>query len=271
MVYPLKSAGGVAVTQAFVERSGLSEDRRWAIIDTHGQRLRARRFPSVVTVKASPKPDGGLVLAAPRMPDLMVDAPATTNGTVPADLYQLGSLISAGAAADSWLTKVLGRSVRLVWLDDPTRRTVSPTHGGLAGEPLSLADAAPLLLTTTASMWQLDTWIATGAVERGEEPTSPLDPRRFRPNVIVDTDTPFVEDTWTRIRIGGVSFRLAEPCDRCAVTLIDPVTGKRGGKEPLRTLARYRRHAGKVWFGIRIIPNTLGTIQLGDLVISETR
>jgi uncharacterized protein YcbX len=264
-VYPVKSAKGVAVATAGVERWGLRDDRRWAIVDADGRRLKTLRAPAIMSISATPRCDGGLDLSAPGVPDLVIGAPSPTNGYVPVDLYGLDQAVSGGAAADTWLSQVLGRHARLVWLDDPARRPVSPAHGGRSGDPLSLADAAPLLLITTASLRQLDAWIAARATREGEGQPPPLDPRRFRPNVVVDTNVPFIEENWTTVRIGDIRFRLAEHCDRCATTLIDPDTLQRG-REPVRVLARHRRRDGKVWFGIRVIPETSGTIQVGDPV-----
>src|SRR5690606_27859680 len=107
------------------------------------------------------------------------------------------------------------------------------------------------------SLRRLDDWIAEGAVARGEEPPGPLDVARFRPNLVIDGTEPFAEDSWTSVRIGEIDFRVTELCDRCATTIWDPDT-QEGGKEPLRTLAKYRRWDGNTWFGVRLIPETLG-------------
>jgi uncharacterized protein YcbX len=180
-------------------------------------------------------------------------------------MYGLGWALAAGAAADAWVSRAVDRPARLVWLDDPARRPVASSHGGRPGDVVSLADVAPLLLITTASLRQLDAWIAAGAAERGEPAPAPLDPVRFRPNAILDTDEPFAEEAWQRVRIGDVPFRLAEHCDRCATTLIEPSTLD-SGKEPLRTLARYRRRHGATWFGVRVVPQRRGAMAVGDPV-----
>jgi uncharacterized protein len=154
----------------------------------------------------------------------------------------------------------------LGWLDDPRRRSISIDHGGRLGDSLSLADAGPLLLTTTGSLSQLNAWIAEDAAGRGAEPPVPMVMGRFRPSVVVArVDVNFVEDTWRSVRIGSVEFRFAEHCDRCVLTTIDPTTLV-SGKEPLRTLARKRQWNHKTFFGIRLAPVSLGTIQIGDEV-----
>lgn len=94
---------------------------------------------------------------------------------------------------------------------------------------------------------------------------------RFRPNVVVDGDVAFGEDAWKRVRIGAVVSRVSEPCARCVMTTIDPVTLTRG-REPLRTLAKHRRAGNKVLFGANLIPDgvdagdTAAGIAVGDVV-----
>lgn len=82
----------------------------------------------------------------------------------------------------------------------------------------------------------------------------PLPMTRFRPNVVVAGAPPWAEDGWRRLRIGPVMFRAVKGSDRCVFTTIDPDTAAKG-KEPLATLARYRRWDGKTWFGVNLIPD----------------
>jgi uncharacterized protein YcbX len=68
-----------------------------------------------------------------------------------------------------------------------------------------------------------------------------------------------------------VPFRVAEPCPRrCAITTVDQETGV-SGKEPLRTLATYRKSDGEVFFGRNLIHDTLGTVHVGDPVETTPR
>ena len=95
----------------------------------------------------------------------------------------------------------------------------------------------------------------------------PMD--RFRPNLVVAGATAFAEDTWTRLRVGPVQFHASGPCARCPITTTDQQTGVRG-KEPLRTLATYRRSATDptdVNFGQNLIHETkAGRLRIGDPV-----
>ncbi|MDM7853708.1 MOSC domain-containing protein [Cellulomonas alba] len=260
-VYPVKSLRGMDVGAADVERQGLRGDRRWMVIEHDGSNLTARKHPPMLGVRAVADGAAGLRLSAAGLPDLHVEAPGTDVERIEVGLSRVGTATPAGEAADAWLTRALDRPARLVWLDDPTRRSVAPEHGGRPGDTLSFADDGPLLVTTTASMERLNAWIREAHPEHA---TLPME--RFRPNLVVDgADEPFAEDAWRSMRVGDVELRFAEQCDRCVMTTIDLET-LRTGKEPIRTLARHRRWDGKTWFGVRMVPVTTGRVAVGDAV-----
>ncbi|MDQ7907668.1 MOSC domain-containing protein [Phytohabitans sp. ZYX-F-186] len=263
-LYPVKSTRAVAVDRARVEWWGLAGDRRWAVVAPDGEPITARRCRALFTVAASTTPDGGLLLTAPGAPSLAVPPPEPAH-TVPVRFWNLDRAAAGGDAADAWLTTTLGRPARLVWLADTTARAVPTEVGGEPGDVFHLGDTAPLHLVSLGSLRKLDDWIAETAVERGEELPEPLDPGRFRANVVVEGAVAFAEDGWKRLRLGPVDFRVAGPCGRCVMTTIDPES-RTSGKEPIRTLARHRRWDGWAWFGIQLVPETLGEIAVGDPV-----
>jgi uncharacterized protein YcbX len=123
-------------------------------------------------------------------------------------------------------------------------------------------------VATTASLAQLNDWIAQGAQERGEVLPAPLPISRFRPNLVVDGGTAFEEDAWRRVHVGEVTFRVTKPCARCVLTTVDPHTLVRG-KEPIRTLARHRNVGGKTLFAVNLVPENSGTVRIGAPVTVE--
>ncbi|KAA1424621.1 MOSC domain-containing protein [Mumia zhuanghuii] len=257
-LYPVKSAAVLDVSEAAMEPWGLAGDRRWLAIDPTGGKADPLRHPRIFAVRPTLL-DGGILLTADGHPDLFVATPAD-GPRIRIALSRQPDLRYAGPDAAAWLTEVVGTDLRLAWQEDPHARSVSASHGGEPGDALSLADTAPILLTTTASLDRLN-----GLVAEGPEP-DPLPMIRFRPNVVVEGDLePFVEDGWRSVRLGAVPLRFAEHCDRCAITTIDPVTLSRG-KEPVRTLARHRKWDGKTWFGVRLLPVGSGTLHVGDEV-----
>ncbi|HEX8971105.1 MOSC domain-containing protein [Oryzihumus sp.] len=264
-IHPLKSGAILPVEQVGVEPWGLAGDRRWMVVDAEGVLLSAREERDLFTVRAS-TPDSAdtLVLEAPGAPRLAVGRPEAAHAPVRLHRHELLAR-PAGAEADEWLVRVLGRpGVRLVWCDDPTRRSPNPAYGR-PGDSVALADGYPVTLATTASLRQLNDWIAEAALERGEPAPDPLPVQRFRPNLVIDgVDRAFAEDDWKRVRIGEVELRVVKDIDRCVMTTIDPDEPQRRDKEPIRTLSRHRRRDGLTWFGRQLIPDTLGTLRVGD-------
>lgn len=87
---------------------------------------------------------------------------------------------------------------------------------------------------------------------------------RFRPNLVIEGSAAFAEDGWKRIRIGTVEFRVVAPCSRCILTTLDPKTGERSAdREPLMTLAKYRKQEGGVMFGQNLVPDGPGQLEVG--------
>ena len=54
-----------------------------------------------------------------------------------------------------------------------------------------------------------------------------------------------------------------KPCERCVFTTVDQETGETG-KEPLKTLATYRRQNAAVIFGMNLIHRNEGHLRVGD-------
>ncbi len=259
--FPVKSCRGEMLTEATVEPWGLAGDRRWVVVDENGVTLTAREHRSLFFARPTLRADGGLDLTGPDLPGLRVDVPAAD------DLVRIRihkhELTAAGASAeaDAWFSKLLGVSARLIYLDDPTRRHPNPRFAD-PDDSVAGADAYPLLVTTQASLAQLNDWIAEGP-RAGEGPVPMI---RFRPTVVIAGSTPWEEDGWRRVRVGDALFRSVKGCDRCVMTLTDPDTTART-KEPIATLARYRRWDGETWFGMNLIPDTPGArIRVGDEV-----
>ncbi|MBY8872437.1 MOSC domain-containing protein [Micromonospora sp. PLK6-60] len=259
--YPVKGCHRLDHRDARVEPWGLAGDRRWLLVDADGVGVTQRETTDLVRLHARPRP-GGLLLTAPGRPDLDVAEP-TTAAPLPVRVFRSRlpvDALPAGAAADRWLTDLVGRPVRLVWLAHPTRHVRPDGRAHDTGDQVSFADEYPLLLTSTASLAALHDWL----VEAGEEPV-PM--TRFRPNLVIQGAPAWAEDDWAgrRLRIGEVSYRAAGPCDRCVVTTTDQETGVRG-REPLRTLARHRNIDQQLLFGLHLVPEGTGQVAIGDPV-----
>src|SRR5690606_13887724 len=248
------------VEEAEVEPWGLLSDRRWALVDEAGEKVTAREEHRLLGLRVELLDEDTIRIHDGDGDSIPVETPLGL-GPVPVSHSRQGFANPADEDVNWWITERDGRPLRLVWQEDPGVRRVSGAHGGQEGDVLSLADAGPLLLTSEASLAQLREWI--GEAWRQEDPAVSM--LRFRPNVVIDGEVPYAEDSWPGVRLGGVGFRTSEICDRCVMTLVHPET-LQGGKEPIATLSRHRQWEGKTWFGTRLIPLGSGTLHVGDEV-----
>ena len=257
-IYPVKSCHRVDLDAAELEPWGLAGDRRWLVTDPEGVLRTQRVLPGMALIQPTYAADGRLRLQAPGMPDLDVAPPARADGAEEATVTVWrfdGPAARAGRQADEWLTEFLGEPSRLVRMDDTSVRPTNPEYSR-AEDRVSFADGYPLLLTSTASLAALADWI----VEMGGDPV-PM--TRFRPNVVVEGTAPWAEDEWKRVRIGEQVFRMVKRCDRCVMTTVDPERGRFAGQQPLKALRKRHREDGLVFFGVNLIPDTIGPLAVG--------
>lgn len=260
--YPVKSCRGEDLDSAVVEPQGLAGDRRWMLVDADGAAVTAREVNRLVLVHPEITATG-LRVTAPGAEPLDVAVPDPSVQVPVAMWASRFTAAPAGPEADAWFRSSLGVDVRLVHLDDPTRRRTSASFEGGFGDPadrVSMADGYPLLVATEESLAALNDVV----LETAPTGRDPLPMTRFRPNVVVSGFDAWAEDDWRVVRIGEATFRAVKGCARCVLTTIDPDSGERE-KEPIRSLARIRRFDGATWFGVNLVPDTPGvTIRVGD-------
>lgn len=92
----------------------------------------------------------------------------------------------------------------------------------------------------------------------------PVDPLRFRPNVVIDGAEAWSEFGWVgrRFRLGGISAKGESRTTRCAATNVDPETARRDMEIPRALEGLY----GHTDFGIYAAAEGAGTLAIGDLV-----
>lgn len=250
-IHPVKSLAGRRVPEAVVEDRGLRHDRRFMVVDPDGRFLTQRTLPAMATLTAAVEGDL-LILDGPAGAPLPLPL---EGGEVARAVTVWGDRVEAldmGDDAAAWLRDRLGVDARLVRMPQGTRR--SSERARHAGDVVSFADAFPFLLLTEASIEALNARLDV-----------PVDARRFRPNLVVAGATPFAEDGWTTLSIGSVTFHVSKPCARCQIVNVDPDRGV-ATKEPLATLASFRKEGSNVMFGQNLVHDGEGTIRVGDRV-----
>lgn len=264
-LYPIKSLGGVSVESAEVDAKGLCHDRRYMLVTPDGTFITQRTQHQMALIDvAIDIPRNQLRVWHRHAPADVLTLPLVPNqfvGTLPVDIWGSEG-VSARLVhneADGWFSRVLAKPCRLVYMPDDTRRIITSSRVKAPADAervVSFADGLPILIATQSSLDELN--------RRAE---AALSMARFRPNLVVEgLCWPHDEDTWHTFQIGAGTFYGVKPCIRCVLTTIDPLTGERG-KEPLKTLATYRRHGNDILFGENVMPAPAAvgqTIRVGD-------
>lgn len=257
-IYPIKSLGGIRLSESTTERRGLRHDRRWLLVDERNQFLTQRKTPAMALLRLAPAYNGFLLTHVQR-PDLLplyIPFEATPERTLFVTIWDDMVFAWRGTPeADEWLTEALGKVCRLVYMSDMVRRDVEPEMNP-EGQLLSFADSYPFLLIGQSSLDDLNGRLTDSVL---------MD--RFRPNLVVSGGPAFDEDTWEQFQIGDVTFRAVRACGRCVMTTVNQQTAlKSAHGEPLRTLAGYRTIEGKVMFGQNVTVSGRGQLRVGDAV-----
>ncbi|WP_062651584.1 MOSC domain-containing protein [Streptomyces maremycinicus] len=269
--YPVKSMLGEGVTTVAVTEDGLSGDRAYAVLDVTG---------AVGSVK-HPRKWGALLRCRGRLEE---------SGVVQVVLPDGAALAVEDPELDARLSKLLGRPVFL--------SAAVPQHSRLERAVPEYEGGVPDSVRGTAAVDETGVSITTGSVARGTffdfgrvhlvttaslarmrgvYPAGDFDARRFRPNLVVDTDggPGFPEDAWpgSRLRLGEALFRVVVPTPRCVVPTLghDELPADPG---IMRAVARVHRvpvfDLGRLsCLGVYLDVLEAGTVRVGDAIILE--
>src|SRR3954453_5903759 len=227
--YPVKSMLGEALDEVELGPAGVPGDRSYAVLDaedgTVASAKHPRKWAALLGMRAA-------YLDEPRagepLPPVTITFP---DG---------GTRRSDDTDVDAALSAALGRRVRLTsrvpekpvfeeqWPDidglAPTEFIESTTTSHTDGEPVSTiglaAMAPPGAFVDLAVLHVLTT--ATLAALSAAAPGSAFDPRRYRPNVLLDVPDPFAEDEWVGagLDLGEAGIDVAMPTMRCVMTTL---------------------------------------------------
>lgn len=249
--YPIKACKGFDVSAANVERMGLERDRRMMVVTPEGNFLTQREYPRLALVTPALK-NNLLTLSAPNFDSIQIGI-RKWGAPMRVSIWKSKNVdaIDQGDEAAAWFSDWLGALVRLVHFADGFKRKLNPEYAVSPDDHTGFADGYPILLVSDESLQDLNSRL-----------DSPVPMNRFRPNMVVKGCESFAEDTWKRIRVGGIEMALVKPCPRCVVTTIDKETLEKS-REPLKTLNSYRKRDGGAMFGMNVIPLGEGRLEVG--------
>ena len=249
--YPVKSMQGEEVDEILLGTGGVAGDRAYGFVDVETGKLasakRPRRFGALLDCRARfispPTVDGAAPPVEVIFPDGAVVRTDDDDGAEltrrAADLLgrevRLISTVPEGLALDELIPQIegLGENALEALQTDP------PDSQGDRFIPIPVAMAAPGTMLDLAAMHVL----ATSTLRRlaDEHPDGEWDPRRMRPNVLIDDSAePGNEDDWLGcdLHIGEQTVvHIVGPTPRCVMTtLAQPGLPKDSGI--LKTVAR---------------------------------
>jgi uncharacterized protein YcbX len=220
---------GERVERALLGANGIPGDRAWAVRDEERGGIRgAKKIPRLMECRAryaseppasgpAPAPEitlpGGAIVragdanAAERI-SAAVERRVTLWPLLPAsalDHYKRGAPDSPDVLTE--MRAIFGRNA-----DEPLPdfKQFPPELVQYESPPGTYFDAYPLLVVTEATLRKL----------RALAPRSVIDVRRFRPNLVIATETEgFVEAGWSgkQLRVGGATLDVLGPCPRCVM------------------------------------------------------
>ena len=250
-VYPVKSCAGISLRESLLIETGLEFDRAWMAVNERGEAATQRVFPRMALIQPTLK-SYEMILRAPGMLALHI-ALDTVEKPVRAKVwddevaaYDMGDLCA------QWFSDFIGSKLRLLRFDPEQKRLSERRWTGVIEAENGFADAFPLLVTSTASMTELNRRLLL-------QGHAPVTMARFRPNLVLDGPGAHGEDPLDEFTIGTeegpVRIKLVKPCARCPVPDVDPLTGMAGHKVA-DALAGYRADArldGALSFGMNAV------------------
>lgn len=254
-IYPIKSLGGIRYEKAAALQRGFMFDRRWMLVDEQGKFI-TQRVEHKLALLQTELQLNTLIISHKHYRDQQISfainqQPENNLEVSIWDDLVVGSHLNPDI--DLWFSNYLGKTCKFVFMPETGSRPIDEKYAQ-KNEQVSFADAFPYLLISQASLDDLNSRL---------ENAVPMD--RFRPNLVVAGSNAFEEDSWDKIRIGEVYFKVAKPCARCILTTVNQQTGLKG-TEPLFTLSKYRATDNKILFGQNLIALNEGSISVEDTV-----
>jgi uncharacterized protein len=227
-------------------------DRVFCVVDPHrGRVLRTVENPALLRTAAAWR-SGVLTVS---FPDGCVEGtPVPTREVLKVDYW--GRVAAVEIVDGPWAaaySRHVGRDVVLARAATPGEVVYGASVSLVtttAMAALARMHRAPVDEAAFRATFTVDAGGATGGVTRDE---TALDDAVHEPAAA------------RRFRIGGAEIELRAAVRRCAVVDLDPATGVRASPL-LGTLARYRRGADGVTFGVDAVVSKPGRVHVGDAV-----
>lgn len=254
-VYPIKSLKGISLQEAEISATGIAYDRYWMLVDENGDFMSQREHAILALFQVSMQSDHISV----RFENKTINIPKTLTTKNFKAVVIWEENVNGYQESDEineWFSNILNKKVFLVRNAELPKRSIKEAKYSF----VNFVDSQQYLVIGQSSLDHLNSKLS-----------QPIPIDRFRPNIVFSTSTAHIEDTWSEIQMGSSKFMQTKPCGRCNVITINQETAV-AGKEPLKTLVKYRFKDNHIFFGqyLKLIdsPNKLLKVGYELTVIS---
>ncbi|KAN0018880.1 hypothetical protein ACTFIU_008814 [Dictyostelium citrinum] len=276
-IYPVKSCSGHRVVNDKWELvpSGLKYDREWTIIDQNGNYINQKKLPILALIQTEiDLINDKLILTAPEMKVLSIplsyypisafDQIQVCGDKVDGLLYGDKDFSNSSGGSGNidniseWLYQFTGKKCYLVRKSPESHRKSKVD----SSNEISFANESPYLLINEESVKDLKKRIIKDNPDSVPSDWNWISKHSFRANFIITGGNAYQEDLWSQFQLiskqndtqsspsssSSLIFNSVGDCNRCKMICINQKMGIEE-REPLSTLASYRRSSGKIIFG----------------------
>jgi uncharacterized protein YcbX len=316
-IYPVKSCKGIRVQESELTPTGLRHDRIMMVVKADSGRFVSQRsHPKMAIIEtAIVKADTTecIVLSVPGKMPVPLTLPLDESPSSTSDLRKVTiwddqcDAVDLGDSAAAWISTFLQSDdksngdgyqkkrnspwpFRLVRKSSASIRATDSKYAPSGPGQAAFADGFPYLLTSTASLADLNARLAVADVSDGQ-----VDMLHFRPNIVVSGQLqPWAEDAWARIEeagepsnvtVGRMVLDVVKPCSRCTMPNVDHKRGvMREDKQPSKEMKSFRagkhlgydkahpKWSGQLFFGQNLIQKgNGGKIRQGQSLVASSQ
>lgn len=210
--FEIKRSGSV-----HLDLRGIKDDRRWMLVDAHGQFLRMDTYPKMARIHSSMR-NGFLLVSAlgHGTHKIPLDIAEDLAGSQQVKIHRFSGAATIVGGHDQWFSSVLGVPCRLAVVDRGFRRTTK-IQGDMGRESsLGFQDGYQVLVISEETH-------AFICEQLGRD--VPIEV--WRAGVIISGCGPFGEEALGSFSIGPVQLHGKKLCSRCDVPTVHPSRGTR--------------------------------------------
>jgi uncharacterized protein YcbX len=254
-IYPIKSLKGISVPELNLTFSGIPGDREMMLIDKNGDFLTQRQIgklaqfeTSIVNGLIQVKFENQKMTIHPEFGDLLDTKIWNDDITV----YHVDD------DADEFFSDHLGQTVFLAGYSaqHPPNKKASNNKT----YQTQFSDGGQVHLVNLKSLEALNQTLE-----------SPIGIERFRANIVIDSNNPWIEESFQKIKIDKAILDFDKNTVRCKVVTLNPLSGDSDNTNALTNLKTVKGPRKFAEFGVHLIVSHPEKVKIGDEILMASQ